>query len=104
MKFFFEKTLRRGWPALELIRPTAEKKLPVVLSRDEVHRILAEVQTPVYRACLKTIYSCGLRLMEGVGLQVPDIDSGRMVLHIHGGKGGKDRLCSPAGPHTRVTP
>lgn len=75
VKFFFEKTLHRNWPALELIRPRAQKKLPVVLSRDEVQRILAEVQTPVYRACLKTIYSCGLRLMEGVQLEVPDIDS-----------------------------
>jgi integrase/recombinase XerD len=90
VKFFFEKTLHRSWPALELIRPRAQKKLPVVLSRDEVQRILAEVQTPVYRACLKTIYSCGLRLMEAVQLQVPDIDSGQMALHIHG-KGGKDR-------------
>jgi site-specific recombinase XerD len=90
VKFFFEKTLHRDWPALDLIRPKAEKKLPVVLSREEVHRILAEVETPVYRVCLKTIYSCGLRLMEGIPLQVPDIDSGRMVLHIHG-KGGKDR-------------
>jgi len=91
VKFFFERTLHRDWPALELIRPRAEKKLPVVLSREEVRRILDEVQTPVYSACLKTIYSCGLRLMEGVQLQVPDIDSGRMLLHIHGGKGAKDR-------------
>ncbi len=43
-----------------------------------------------YRACLTTIYACGLRLMEGIGLQVPDIDSARGVLHIHG-KGGRDR-------------
>jgi integrase/recombinase XerD len=90
VKFFFERTLRRDWPALELIRPRAQKKLPTVLSRDEVHRILEQVQTPVYRACLKTIYSCGLRLMEGVQLRVPDIDSGRKMLHIHG-KGEKDR-------------
>ncbi len=48
------------------------------------------MHTPVYRACLKTIYSCGLRLREGSHLQVTDIDSGRMALHVHG-KGGKDR-------------
>ena len=93
VKFFFERTLNRDWTALELIRPRPQKKLPVVLSRDEVHRILEQVHTPVYRACLKTIYSCGLRLLEGAHLQVPDIDSGRMVLHIHG-KGGKDRYVS----------
>jgi len=90
IKFFFERTLKRDWTAFELIRPRREKKLPVVLSREEVHRILNEVHTPVYRTCLKTIYSCGLRLLEGARLQVPDIDSGRMLLHIHG-KGGKDR-------------
>jgi integrase len=62
----------------------------VVLSRDEVRHILAEVRIPVYRACLTTIYACGLRLLEGAHLQVPDVDSGRMMLHIHG-KGKKDR-------------
>ena len=90
VKFFFERTLKRDWTALELIRPRPEKKLPAVLSREEVRRILEHVHTPVYRACLITIYSCGLRLLEGAHLQVSDIDSGRMVLLIHG-KGGKDR-------------
>ena len=90
IKFFYERTMKREWTTLGLIRPPREKKLPVVLSREEVRRILDEVHTPVYRTCLKTIYSCGLRLLEGAHLQVPDIDSGRMLLHIHG-KGGKDR-------------
>lgn len=90
VKFFFERTLKRDWTAFQLIRPRPEKKLPVVLSREEVRRILGQVHTPAYRVCLKTIYSCGLRLLEGARLQVQDIDSGRMLLHIHG-KGGKDR-------------
>jgi site-specific recombinase XerD len=90
VKFFFERTLKRDWTALELIRPRREQKLPVVLSREEVRRILDQVHTPVYRTCLTTIYSCGLRLLEGARLQIHDIDSGRMLLHIHG-KGGKDR-------------
>jgi integrase/recombinase XerD len=91
IKFFFQRTLKRDWTALGLIRPRPEKKLPVVLSREEVRRILEQVHTPVYGVCLKTIYSCGLRLREGSQLQVADIDSGRMFLHIHG-KGGKDRV------------
>ena len=62
----------------------------MVLSREEVRRILAAVRIPVYRACLATIYACGLRLLEGTRLQVPDVDSGRMLLHIHG-KSKKDR-------------
>ena len=90
IKFFYEQTLQRQWPTLQLIRPAREKKLPVVLSREEVRRALGAVRIPVYRACLTTIYAGGLRLLEGARLQVPDIDSGRMLLHIHG-KGKKDR-------------
>jgi len=90
IKFFYQQTLRRDWTVLEVARPKGEKKLPVVLSRDEVWRILDQVRTAVYRVCLTTIYACGLRLMEGARLQVPDVDGERKLLHIHG-KGGKDR-------------
>lgn len=90
IKFFYETTLRQSWPTLELVRPARQYKLPVVLSRDEVRRLLAAVRMPLYRTCLTTIYSCGLRLMEGAHLRITDIDSGRMMLHIHG-KRNKDR-------------
>ena len=90
IKFFYEQTVQRPWPTLQLIRPAREKKLPVVLSREEVRRALGAVRIPVYRACLTTIYAGGLRLLEGAHLQVPDIDSARMLFHIHG-KGKKDR-------------
>jgi site-specific recombinase XerD len=90
VKFLYEKTLRREWPTLELIRPAYERRLPAVLSRDEVRRVLKEVRNPAYQACLKTIYSCGLRLSEGTHLQVRDIDSARMLVLIHG-KRKKDR-------------
>jgi integrase/recombinase XerD len=90
IKFLYEHTLQQSWPTLRFVRPAREQKLPVVLSREEVRRILTEVRIPVYRVCLTTIYACGLRLLEGAHLQVPDVDSGRMVLHIHG-KGKKDR-------------
>jgi len=97
IKFFYEHTMKRDWPTLHLVRPRREKKLPVVLSREEVRRILKEVHTPVYRMCLKTIYSCGLRLSEGTHLRVADIDGGRMFVHVHG-KGGKDRYVPLPGP------
>src|SRR5438105_26041 len=84
IKFFYEYTLRQEWPTLELVRPAREYKVPIVLSRDEVRRILAEVRSPLYRTCLTTIYSCGLRLLEGAHLPVSHIDSGRMMLHIYG--------------------
>jgi len=90
IKFFYEHTLQQHWTTLRFVRPPREKKLPVVLSREEVRRILALVRIPVYRACLTTIYACGLRLLEGAHLQVPDVDSARKVLHIHG-KGKQDR-------------
>lgn len=90
IKFFYEQTLKQEWPTLRFVRPPREWKLPVVLSRKEVRQILAAVRIPVYRACLQTIYCCGLRLLEGTRLQVPDVDSARMLLHIHG-KSKKDR-------------
>jgi integrase/recombinase XerD len=91
IKFFFDHTLKRDWTTLSFVRAPREKKLPVILSRDEVQRLLACVRLPRYRVCLSTIYACGLRLQEGTHLQVRDIDSARMLVHVRHGKGGKDR-------------
>jgi len=87
----FQHTLGREWKTFELLRPPKEKKLPVVLSVEEVKRVLVCIHRSRYRVCLTTIYACGLRLLEGVRLQVKDIDGGRQLLHISQGKGGKDR-------------
>jgi site-specific recombinase XerD len=91
VKFLYEITLERGWPTLAMVRPVKEKKLPVILSQREVKRILACLRQPVYRTCLGTIYSCGLRLLEGVQLQVQQIDSERQMLHLRQAKGRRDR-------------
>lgn len=91
IKFFYERTLRRHWTTLELVRSQKEKKLPVVLTTDEVHRILGCVHQLRFQVCLSTIYACGLRIQEGVHLQVQDIESERAVIHIRNSKGGKDR-------------
>jgi len=91
LKFFYERTLHREWATLDLPRRTREKKLPAVLSVAEVRQILACLRRPYYRVCLTTIYSCGLRLREGVSLQVSDIDGERKMLHVRQGKGNKDR-------------
>ena len=90
IRFFLEQTLRREWTTLRFVRPAREHTLPVVLSRDEVRRVLHAIREPVYRACLTTIYAGGLRLLEGAHLQVVDVDSARMVWHIYG-KGKRDR-------------
>jgi site-specific recombinase XerD len=91
IKFFYERTLQREWQTFNLVRPAPEKKLPVILSREEVREILSLIRLPRYRVCLKTIYACGLRLQEGTNLRVADIDSGRMMIHVRHGKGAKDR-------------
>ena len=90
IKFFFTHTIGRQWQLFDLVRPPRQSKLPVVLSREEVRILLNRVRLPVYRTCLTTIYVCGLRLLEGARLQLPDVDGRRMLLHVHG-KGGRDR-------------
>jgi site-specific recombinase XerD len=91
IKFFYEHTLKREWHTLDFARPAKEQKLPVVLSMQEVGAILRCVHYMRYRVCLTTIYACGLRLLEGVSLQVKDIDGQRRMIHVRQGKGGKDR-------------
>lgn len=90
-KFFYEHTLQRNWPTLALVRPGKDKKLPVVLSVEEVRQVLSCIEKPQYQVCLNTIYACGLRISEGRFLQVSDIDSARMTVHVRRGKGKKDR-------------
>lgn len=91
LKFFYLYTLERQWSVLELVKPPRQNKLPVVLSREEVRQVLGCLHRPHYRVCLSTIYACGLRLQEAVGLQVRDIDSQRMVIHVRQGKRNQDR-------------
>jgi len=91
-KFFYEKVLNKHWPVLRFVRPPRQKRLPSVLSPEEVRKVLGLIKSPRYKACLTTIYSCGLRLQEGINLQVRDIDSARGMLHVRHGKGNKDRF------------
>jgi site-specific recombinase XerD len=99
IRFFFEKVLQRTWNIFGYLRAERPKKLPAVLSQEEIARILSCVQTPHNRAFLITAYSCGLRLQEALYLEVGDIDSDRMLIHVHRGKGAKDRMV-PLPPQT----
>lgn len=99
IKFFFESTLKRDWTAMNIPRPRAEHKLPVVLSREEVRAILGQVTELRHRACLTLIYSCGLRLGEGCRIGVGDVDGQRGLIHVHAAKGNKDRMV-PLPPRT----
>ena len=91
IKFFFINVLKRQWHTLELVHAKREQRLPTVLSVKEVRSILNTVKTPQNKAYLTTAYACGLRLQEALNLQVGDIDSDRMRIHVHRGKGAKDR-------------
>jgi len=92
LRFFFTKVLRREWGTFNYLGAQREKKLPSVLSQEEVRRVLAQVHTHHNRAFLTTVYACGLRLQEVLYLEIGDIDSSRMLIHIHRGKGAKDRF------------
>jgi site-specific recombinase XerD len=91
IKFFFINVLKRKRHTLELINAKRELRLPDVLSTDEVWSILNTVTTPQNKAYLTTVYTCGLRLNEALHIQISNIDSKRMLIHVHRGKGAKDR-------------
>ena len=91
LRFFYHHVLERDWKTLDLMRAESEHRLPAILSLDEVRRLL-NAATPLHnRVYFTTVYSCGLRLHEGLYLQVCDIDSPRHMVHVHRGKGAKDR-------------
>ena len=92
LRFFYRQTCGLDWKVLERFRIPREKKLPAVLTAAEVRRILYAMRHPRFHAYFLTVYSCGLRLNEALALQVRDIDSDRMRIHVHRGKGAKDRL------------
>ena len=92
VRFFFTHVLLRDWPTLNLLDAKREHRLPAVLSLAEVRALLAAVRLPHYRAFLITTYSCGLRLQEALHLEVSDIDAARGLIHVHRGKGAKDRM------------
>jgi len=91
IRFFYEQVLQREWRILRLLKAQKEHRLPCVLSIEEVRRLLSHVRTPHNHAFLSAVYSCGLRLDEALNLNVSDIDSKRMMIHVHRGKGAKDR-------------
>lgn len=91
LRFLYGVTLGQDWALKEIPFPKQPKRLPVVLSLDEVSRFFESIRSLKYRAILMTAYAAGLRISEVVGLKVGDIDSKRMVIHVRQGKGLKDR-------------
>jgi len=89
--FFFTHTVPRDWVLFKNLHIPRPQSLPDVLSIAEVRRLIDAVRTPHNKTFFWTVYSLGLRLQEGLHLQIGDIDSARMVVHVHRGKGAKDR-------------
>ena len=91
LRHLFEQTLERGAEFEAIPRPKHERKLPVVLSLEEIRRLFAVVKNLKHKALFMVAYDAGLRLSEILNLQLDDIDSQRMVIRVRQGKGKKDR-------------
>jgi integrase/recombinase XerD len=91
VRFFYTNVLKQDWHLFTYLKAKQEKRLPCVLSREEVYRVLKAFTVQSYYTYFFTVYSCGLRLSEGLNLRVSDIDSSRMMIHVHRGKGARDR-------------
>jgi integrase/recombinase XerD len=92
LRFFYGVTLGRPWPVTHLPFAKRPRKLPCVLSGSEILRFLQCAQQLRQRVLFLTLYATGLRVSEATHLQVTDIDSARLVLHVRQGKGRKERL------------
>ncbi len=91
LKFLYERTLRRPEVVAQLRYPRLPRTLPDVLSGSEVEKLLGSIESLKHRAILSVAYGSGLRIAEACRLRCTDIDSQRMSIHVHGGKGRKDR-------------
>src|SRR6476660_8598367 len=91
LRFFYCKTLKRAYPIEEVPYPKVPRRLPTILTHDEAIRLIDSASNLFHRAMLMTVYSTGMRRAEMCQLKVEDIDSGRMLIHIRAGKGGRDR-------------
>jgi site-specific recombinase XerD len=91
LRFFFLKTLKRPWMVEDLPIPKRPIRLPEVLSREEVERLIQCATSPLHRIWLVTLYATGMRREELVRLKISDIDSDRMLIRVRQGKGKKDR-------------
>src|SRR5437763_14836306 len=96
LRFFYTKTLKKGWSAAETPYPKRAEHVPSILSQQEVARLIDAADSSFHRTLLMMLYATGVRRAELTHLKISDVDSQRMVVHIHGGKGRKDRLWAMA--------
>jgi site-specific recombinase XerD len=91
LRFLFVQVLKRPWTVEDMPYPKHPQKLPVILTQEEVARMIEAAALPLHRIVLMILYGTGVRRKELTHLKVSDIDTGRMAIHVHGGKGRKDR-------------
>ncbi|VFN03311.1 MAG: Site-specific recombinase XerD [Candidatus Kentron sp. G] len=91
LKFYYTHVLHKPW-TINLIKPPKTQRLPDIVTLDEAKRLFMATRIPSYRVFFFTLYSLGLRLGEGLRLQVGDIDAGYRRVHIRNSKGNKDRF------------
>ena len=91
IKFYFEKCLGKKREYYLIERPRKEKKLPTVISKNEIQLLFGNTHNLKHLTILAVIYSCGLRISELINISLNDIDNNRMIIHIRKGKGNKDR-------------
>jgi len=92
LMFFWKNVLERDWQWLDIVKPPKVKSIPDILTPVEIERLICATKKLRYRVFLLATYSMGLRLTEALSLEVGDIDSERMLVHIRRGKGCKDRM------------
>jgi site-specific recombinase XerD len=92
LKFFYAHVLDKPWPGADLIKAPKVSRLPDIVTVEQMQRIVESTRALSYRVFFFTLYSMGLRLGEGLRLQVGDIDADRMRVHIRDAKGNRDRL------------
>lgn len=92
LKALYRDVMENEWPLLDVLKSQRETKLPVVISREDVGKILRHISSPQCMTYFRVVYSCGLRLSEALNLTIHDIDGKRGLLHVRGGKGAKDRM------------
>ena len=92
LKFYYTRVLRKPWGHVDLIKPPKSQRLPDIVTVEEAKRLFLATRTLSYRVFYFTLYSLGLRLGEGLRLQVGDVDGERQRVHIRDSKGNKDRF------------
>lgn len=92
LKFFYQHVLKRDWVDIPLVKSPRVRRIPDIVSIEEAQRLFSSTRILSYRVFFYTVYSMGLRLSEGLALNVGDIDAPNRRVHIRNSKGGKDRF------------